>query len=107
MFENQNYILKNPEDNNYTPCENQPFVGFQYPAFKNPHKKNKQDKEIQRMDDAKSNPNILIAGFLLPTVKNRFDVPNERFLPRLGFESPSQKSKVKKSNTFFLAKSCA
>ena len=59
------------------------------------------------MDDAKSNPNILIAGSLLPTVKNRFDVPNERFLPRLGFESPSQKSKVKKSNTFFLAKSCA
>ena len=59
------------------------------------------------MDHAKSNPDILIAGFLLPTVKNRFDVPNERFLPRLGFESPSQKSKVKKSNTFLLAKSCA
>jgi len=96
VFENHNYI-----------CENQPFVGFQYPAFKNPQKKDEQKIQYMDMDHAKSNPNILIAGFLPPTVKNRFDVPNERFLPRLGFESPSQKSKVKKSNTFLLAKSCA
>ena len=104
MFENQNYILKNPEDNNYTPCENQPFVGFQYPAFKNPHKKKKK----KYMDDAKSNPNILIAGFLLPSVKNRFDVPNERFLsPLVGVWIAKSEKQTQRVKHFFLAKSCA
>ena len=62
VFENQNYILKNPEDNNYTPCENQPFVGFQYPAFKNPQKVPAHGRR---------NPNILIAGSLLPWKANK------------------------------------
>jgi hypothetical protein len=46
-------------------------VGFQYPDFKNPQKKKQQELKKQYMDEAKSNPNTLIAGFLPPWKANK------------------------------------
>jgi hypothetical protein len=46
-------------------------VGFQYPDFKNPQKKKQKELKKQYMDDAKSNPNTLIAGFLPPWKANK------------------------------------
>ena len=41
------------------------FVGFQYPAFKT-HEINTKNTETHYMSNTKSNPDTLIAGFLLP-----------------------------------------
>ena len=43
----------------------QQFCGFQYPAFKT-HEINTKNTETHYMSNTKSNPDTLIAGFLLP-----------------------------------------
>ena len=57
MFENHNYILKIIAT---LLLQTNHLLVFNIFFLENPPKKNKQDKEIQHMDDPKSNPNILI-----------------------------------------------